>query len=421
MDTLIYILKAHLLFMVLGAIYHFALRNERSFTFNRFYLLAIYGVSIITPLLEIKIFKNITFINQAFLANEPASRAMSNNSQIFESNIITLETALPLIYGTLVFTSLFIFFIRFTKSYHQFKLLHRFARYDYKQQVYWVEDEIPPFTFLNKTLLPEKLRADEHKNIIIKHEEAHRKTLHFFDIIWVEILSSILIFNPLNKKIKKYIVENHEFLADRFACKESEKTNYAKLLIQQTLNQSQIHFVSYFAKPTILNRLNMLENTNRSTAKPFIVGLLLLLISFVFSCDLSPEEEVILKPNNENIKTSNISLDSNVDENTIFNIVEEQAEPKNGIQDFYDNLSKGMEGKYPQQAISMGIEGVVYLQFVIEKDGSLSNIQPVKGIGAGCDELAVELLKNQGNWIPGKQNGKLVRSRRVIPIRFVLN
>ncbi len=420
MDTLIYILKAHLLFMVLGGIYHFALRNEKSFTFNRFYLLAIYGVSIITPLLEFKIFKNITFINQAFLTNEPASKAMSN-SQILESNFITLETVLPLVYGALVFISLSIFLIKFIKSYHQFKLLHRFARYDYKQQVYWVEEEIPPFTFLNKTLLPEKLKSDEHKNIIIKHEEAHRKTLHFFDIIWVEILSSILIFNPLNKKIKKYIVENHEFLADEFACNDSERTNYAKLLIQQTLNQDQLHFVSYFAKPTILNRLNMLENNKRTTAKPFIVGLLLLLISFVFSCDLSPEEEVILKPKNENIKISDVSSNNNVDENTIFNIVEVQAEPKNGIQDFYDNLSKGMEGKYPEQAISMGIEGVVYIQFVIEKDGSLSNIQPVKGIGAGCDELAVELLKNQGNWIPGKQNGKQVRSRRVIPIRFVLN
>ncbi|WP_340153309.1 M56 family metallopeptidase [uncultured Marivirga sp.] len=421
MDTLIYILKAHVLFTVLGGIYHFILKDEKSFSFNRFYLLAIYGVSLIIPLLEIKIFKNVTFINQAFLSNESAATASGGNSSMLESNLFTLETGLPLLYGILVFISIFIFIIKFIKSYHKFKLIQRTAYFDYKQQIYWVSDEIPPFTFLNKTLLPKKLQTDDNKDVIIKHEEVHRKTLHFFDIIWVEVMSSLLIFNPLNQKIKKHIVENHEFLADEYACMGVEKTSYAELLIQQTLKQNQFQFVSYFAKPTILNRLNMLTSNKKSTKKPFLVAFLLILFSFIFSCDLNPEEEIILKPKNENTTTSNISSNDLIDENTIFNIVEKQAEPPGGIQDFYNHLSKDLEGKYPQQAIRMGIEGVVYLQFVIERDGSLSNIQPVKGIGAGCDELAVKLLKNQGNWVPGKQKGKTVRSRRVIPIRFVLN
>lgn len=419
METLIYILKAHLLFLILGGIYHFVLKNEKSFTFNRFYLLAIYGVSIIAPLLEFKIFKNVTFIDQSFLNSTSSESAASSTTQVIESNFFTLDILLPWVYGILISISLLIFIIKFARSYYEFKLLHRFARFDYYKKVYWVEDDIPPFTFLNKTLLPKKIQNDEHQEVIIKHEEAHRKTLHFFDIIWVEILSSILIFNPLNKKIKKYIVENHEFLADEYACEDTQENSYAQILIQQTLNQNQLQFVSYFAKPTILNRLDMLKSNKNSKSKPIFVTLTFVLFSFLFSCDLNPTEEMILKEDNKVVSDVTTQNDE-VDESTIFSVVDNQAEPREGIEAFYDDISKAMEGKYPEEAISKGIQGVVYLQFVIERDGSLSNIQAVKGIGGGCDELAVEILNNHGEWIPGEHNGKTVRSQRVIPIRFKL-
>ncbi|WP_296621588.1 M56 family metallopeptidase [Marivirga sp.] len=421
METLIYILKAHLLFLILGGIYHFVLRNEKSFIFNRFYLLAIYGVSIIAPLLEFKLFKNITFVDPSLLSSSTTKATISNNQLALESSILNLEVLLPWIYAIFISISVIIFLVKFGKSYHRFKLLHRFARFDFKKKIYWVEEDIPPFTFLNKTLLPLRLQNDENKEVIIKHEEAHRKTLHFFDIIWVELLSSLLIFNPLNKKIKKYVVENHEFLADEYACKDTEKTNYAQLLIHQTLNQNQLQFVSYFAKPTILNRLNMLDSNKNSKSKPFLVAISFAFISLIFSCDLNPTEEVIIKKETITVPDNDALENSEVPGNKIFSIVEDQAEPQEGIQAFYDAISDDLEGNYPQQAINMGIEGVVYIQFVIEKDGSLSNVQAVKGIGAGCDELAVEILKNNGDWIPGKQNGITVRSRRVIPIRFVIN
>jgi TonB family protein len=420
MDTLIYILKAHLLFTILGGIYHFVLRNEKSFSFNRWYLLAIYGVSTIAPLLEIKFFNKITFIESAVLDKSNAETTYNSTLQAIESNLFSLEVLLPWIYGVVITISILAFIIKFSKSYYQFNLLHRSSKFDFKRMVYWVEDDIPPFTFLNKTLLPEKLKNDEHKDVIIKHEEAHRKTLHFIDIIWVELLSTVLIFNPLNKKIKKYIAENHEFLADEYACNCTQTTNYAQILVQQMLNQNQLHFVSYFAKPTILNRLSMLKSNRKSTFKPILVAFSFSVISLIFSCDLNPEEEVVLKPETRKVAENDLSTNNEVNESTIFAIVEEQAEPKHGIQDFYNAISSELENKYPQEAIEKGIEGVVYVQFVIEKDGSLSNAQAVKGIGGGCDKLAVETLKNYGKWIPGKENGVKVRSQRVIPIRFVL-
>lgn len=103
----------------------------------------------------------------------------------------------------------------------------------------------------------------------------------------------------------------------------------------------------------------------------------------------------------------------------IFIIVENPAEPKDGMKKFYEYIGKHIE--YPKQARRMGIEGRVFVQFVIERDGSLTDIQVIKGIGAGCDEEAVRVLKTAPKWNPAKQRGKTVKQRMSIPIYFKLN
>lgn len=103
----------------------------------------------------------------------------------------------------------------------------------------------------------------------------------------------------------------------------------------------------------------------------------------------------------------------------IFDIVEEQAEPYGGISSFHKYFSKHMN--YPPQARRMSIEGKVFLQFVVDKDGSITDVNVMKGIGAGCDEEAIRVLKSHPKWKPGKQRGRPVRVRRVIPIIFRLN
>ena len=100
----------------------------------------------------------------------------------------------------------------------------------------------------------------------------------------------------------------------------------------------------------------------------------------------------------------------------IFTIVEEPASFPGGITAFYGYLKK--ELKYPRQAQRMGIEGRVFVQFVVEKDGTLTDIQVVKGIGAGCDEEALRVLKNSPKWKPGKQRGKAVRQKMIQNILF---
>lgn len=104
---------------------------------------------------------------------------------------------------------------------------------------------------------------------------------------------------------------------------------------------------------------------------------------------------------------------------TTFEIVETMPEFPGGIEAFYKYIGNNMD--YPSAARRMGIEGRVFVQFVIDKDGNVTEATAVRGIGAGCDEEAVRVLENAPKWNPGKQRGRAVKVRMIVPINFSLN
>ncbi len=77
--------------------------------------------------------------------------------------------------------------------------------------------------------------------------------------------------------------------------------------------------------------------------------------------------------------------------------------------------------KYPQTARESGIQGTVYVSFIVERNGSLTNIKILRSIGGGCDELVIRIVKCMPKWKPGKQDGKTVRVQFTMPVKFTLN
>jgi protein TonB len=76
--------------------------------------------------------------------------------------------------------------------------------------------------------------------------------------------------------------------------------------------------------------------------------------------------------------------------------------------------------KYPQIAKEAGITGRVFVNFVIDKEGNVTDVKVLRGIGGGCDEEAVRVVKNMPKWSPGKQRGKPVKVSYNLPIKFSL-
>lgn len=97
---------------------------------------------------------------------------------------------------------------------------------------------------------------------------------------------------------------------------------------------------------------------------------------------------------------------------------EVMPEPTGGMSAWNEYLSKNL--KYPSAARRIGIEGTVYVSFVVEKTGEISNVQLVRGIGGGCDEEAIRVIENAPIWKPGYQRSRPVKVRMRVPIRFKL-
>lgn len=105
-------------------------------------------------------------------------------------------------------------------------------------------------------------------------------------------------------------------------------------------------------------------------------------------------------------------------ETTIFTVVEESAMFPGGQEELMKYISENL--RYPQQAREIGTQGLVYVTFVVERDGSLTDIKILRDIGAGCGEEAVRIVKTMPKWTPAKQRGKAVRMQFNLPVKFSL-
>jgi len=106
------------------------------------------------------------------------------------------------------------------------------------------------------------------------------------------------------------------------------------------------------------------------------------------------------------------------DANKVFTFVEQSAEPIGGLEAFYKWVGKTM--RYPAAARRMGLEGKVFVKFVIEPTGAISNVEIVKGFNGECDKEAQRVLSIAPKWKPGRQSGRAVRQAYTLPIAFKL-
>jgi len=107
------------------------------------------------------------------------------------------------------------------------------------------------------------------------------------------------------------------------------------------------------------------------------------------------------------------------DENKVFMVVEQQPEFEGGYEAMMNFIKKNM--RYPASARRMGIDGTVYVSFVVGKDGTINDVKVLRGISADCDKEAVRVVQMMPPWKAGKQNGKPVFVRFNLPIKFKLN
>lgn len=144
------------------------------------------------------------------------------------------------------------------------------------------------------------------------------------------------------------------------------------------------------------------------------LSLLLLSVTFIVSCN----DDLAVAPDGSDLQVADIITETETEAGEIFHIVEDMPSFPGGQEAYYKYLGTNID--YPKQARELGIEGKVFLTFVVNKDGSLSDLELVRGIGGGCDEEALRVFMESPNWVPGKQRGQIVKTRMQAAVTFEL-
>lgn len=388
--------------------YWLLLRKERQYANMRFYLIGATLLSITIPLLKLP---------KLFFNKKIPTHTLPMEVIPLDTTTIT-PTADPSFWNDdlsiWVYLAISTFFLcKLLSSVLHIVFLERKSSYDKVDGIYIRRfgNMKGSFTFFNWIFISEEIdNKDPEYELILQHEKAHASMGHSYDILFFELFKAGFWWLPTAWFIGKEIKRIHEYQADAYALKSYSVDHYSSILISSTLKSNGVCLASSFGNGFIQKRL-LAINGQAKNISPWKLGALLALCTllfFVFACseEMEPQSKMM-------------DSESSKMQGDVFTVVEEQPEYEGGMEAFYTYV--GNEMKYPLEAQQRGVEGRVDVQFVVEKDGSLSNISAIKGIGAGCEEEAIRVVQNASSFKPGTQRGRPVRVQMLMPIIFKLN
>jgi TonB family protein len=287
------------------------------------------------------------------------------------------------------------------------------------------------FSFWNHVYIGDQNKlSDIELSMILAHEKAHIQKKHSLDILFLTVLEISFWFVPIWPKLKKEFKLLHELEVDQEVSISHDRYQYARLLVRMASGRTR-HLVHHFAQFITEKRLEAMlkhKNSVQKSIRIITMGFGFLICSMLaLSC---------LDDNSENEYTDTheaqplqLEIDKNSEED-ILSIAEEMPYLKSCqgvkaektaclLQKIYTYV------EYPKEAKNEGLEGLVVLQFVVEKSGEIAQIKVVKSAGSSLDKAALDALtklQDGGNiWSPGMQDGKAVNVRYNLPIRFKLD
>lgn len=279
METII--LKIILCSGVLLGLYHLFLAKEKTFIFNRFYLISALIFSFSIPFATIETKKVEKEIPETVFVGEieqPILQAPIVQQESFDFTEI-------LIIASLIVT--IILLLKIVYSVFKIKRLEGRKIIYQNRNVFLLKQNLAPFSFWNTIYLSENYFKDSKiDNAIFLHEEIHVKQKHSADILFVEILKAVFWFNPFMYFYKKAMINNHEFIADESVILEGKNVkNYQELILQEILKQQNLALIHQFNFNNTKKRFIMMtsKNSKFAKAKKMMVIPIFIITGFAFA------------------------------------------------------------------------------------------------------------------------------------------
>lgn len=422
------IIQSSISISVLYLVYYLFLRKDTFFKTNRFYLLSALLISVTVPFIDFSNLLNpstglyMVLLDPITITPEGMIETMRGNTSIFHTVIIVYITGMA------------IFSFRFIYQLLQLALLVR--RYGISERqgirIVFTDKNFSPFSFFNLIFLNNPDTDSTGTKKIIAHEMIHIKQGHSFDLIILEIITIFQWFNPFIWMYRHAIKTLHEFMADEGVLHSGVDANvYSALLFEQSTGIQISDLANNFSKSLLKRRFIMMtKKRTTNLARLKLLFVLPLALTMIMATSMSPEliaqekKKELPPPPPKAVKNAEkpieapSQLSQDEPEEVVFTVVEEMPAYPGGNEAMYTYLGQNI--KYPEGARKNKIQGTVYVTFIVRKDGSVSNVNILRGIGHGCDEEAIRVVKEMPLWKAGKQGGKAVNVQYNLPIKFVL-
>jgi TonB family protein len=383
--------------------YRFFLNRQNLFQSNRSYLLFALLLSTVLPFLKIPSPVNLHYSH--YLAEVVVTTNAMPISTEAANQVSTLHILLYIyLFGVVIMMGTFLYRLS------QLVRIIRNSQIERKGKIRLAKTKLnhAPFSFLHMIVYNEENLSREEKDKIMEHEAVHVKQLHTLDILLVEIIAILQWFNPFVWLYKTSLKELHEYLADREVIRKGTNIPvYQQLLLNFQLRRQYITLANNFNYSLTKKRFIMMTKTRKNPlASARFLLILPALIAIISLTKLNA--------------AGNLNTQSPPPEE-IFIAVEQM--PK-----FNEADDKGLEFRkyiaenlvYPKEAAKSGIQGRVFVQFIVDSEGFVKDVKVIRGVHELLDAEALKIVESSPKWIPGTQRGKAVNVQFTFPISFTL-
>jgi beta-lactamase regulating signal transducer with metallopeptidase domain len=287
MDALlIYLFRSTVWLTAFALVFILFLKNERFFLLNRIYLLTGILASFILPFVSLHYTVMIQVSSAVSIQSAVQMQADHDNNSL----IVNLKQGLYILYLAGVLS---VILLSVKSAYRILRLIRKSGMSSSDPvRLIRTDDNTSPFSFFSFVFVNKSLTGIEAREIII-HEMVHIRQKHWFDLLLVELLRILQWFNPLVWSYIRYVRQNHEYLADQAALKQTaDPAIYKAVLLNQIIGAPIISFSNSFNYSPNKKRFNMMKNIFTSPYRKMKVMLVLPLAAFVMYAFATPEYKV---------------------------------------------------------------------------------------------------------------------------------
>lgn len=449
---LAYFLKINVAIALFYAFYRLFFYKDTFFTWRRVALLCFFAVSAVYPLLNIQ-----TWIT----AQEPMVAmadlyadivlpefTLTPEKTTFDWKAILLQTA-----GFVYWGGVALLAARFLI---QLAGIIRLAFRSRKTKigntnVHLLKQASGPFSFFHWIFIHPTSHTEDELSEILTHEQTHANQWHSIDVLVSEIVCTFCWFNPFAWLMKREIRTNLEYMADARVLENGyDSKTYQYHLLGLSHQKAAATIYNSFNVLPLKKRIKMMnkkrtKGIGRTKYLMFLpLAALLMIVSNIEAVARTtkkiaaevieavdaktgqavpevqaPQVAPLPEQDTKTVTYKGKVVDKDTLDNPIFEVVEHMPEfPDGGMSALMEYLSKNI--KYPEAAMKKGTQGRATVQFVVEKDGSITNVKILRGIDPELNKEAVRVISAMPKWKPGTQKGEAVRVKYTVPVMFRL-